>query len=173
MATEGNAPLRTIYITGLRNAHALENEAINIIDRQLDRVDNFPEVAERLRMHRGETRQQIVRLEEVLDGLGEAPSSLKDAALSVMGNMAALSHAVADDEILKNAFANCALENFEIASYKSLIVMAQAADLQSGVSALEASLREEQDMARWCEESIEMITTRYLSLRQDPSSSNH
>ena len=167
MSTQGNSHIRTVYVTGLRNAHALEHEAINIIDRQLERLDDYPEVRERLRLHRGETEQQIVRLEEVLGALGESQSGLKDAALSVMGNMAALSHAIADDEILKNSFANCALENFEIASYKSLITMAQAGGFQGGVSALEASLREEQEMARWCEQSIEQITTRYLSLRQN------
>ncbi len=91
----------------------------------------------------------------------------------MMGNMAALSHSMADDEILKNAFANCALENFEIASYTSLIAMAEAGGFDSGISALQASLREEQEMARWCQESIEQITRRYLSLARDPSIANH
>ena len=173
MATTMESPVRTVYLTGLRNAHALEKEAINIIDRQLDRIEHYPEVADRLRTHRAETEQQILRLEEVLGDKNESSSGLKDAALSVMGNMAALSHSAADDEILKNAFANCALENFEIASYTSLITMAEAGGYQSDISALQASLREEQEMARWCQDSIAQITMKYLSLRRDPGSSNH
>lgn len=168
-----DSPVRTIYLTGLQNAHALEREAISIIDRQLDRIENYPELAERLRHHRGETEHQIQRLEDVLDQLGETPSGLKDGALSLMGKVAGLSHSVADDEILKNAFANCALENFEIASYSSLIVMAQTGGFQSGISALQESLREEENMAQWCADSIEQITRRYLALRQDSSRSNH
>jgi ferritin-like metal-binding protein YciE len=87
--------------------------------------------------------------------------------------MAALGHAAAEDEILKNAFANCALENFEIASYKSLIVMAEEAGEGVGISALQESLREERSMAQWCEESIERITRRYLTLHLDPSAESH
>ena len=173
MATLGRTALRSVYITGLRNAHALEHQALGVIDRQLDRLENFPEVAERLRLHRRETEQQIVRLDEVLDGLKEKPSAVKDMGLNMMGNMAALGHAMAEDEILKNAFANCALENFEIASYKSLLIMADESGEPAGMTALQQSLGEEQAMAQWCDESIELITRRYLELHLDPSASSH
>ncbi len=36
--------------------------------------------------------------------------------LSAGGSMAAIGHSMADDEILKNSFANFAFENFEIAA---------------------------------------------------------
>jgi len=173
MATLAPTALRSVYLSGLRNAHALEHQALGMIDRQLDRLDSFPEVADRLRLHRGETEQQIVRLDEVLGGLGERASGIKDAGLNMMGNLAALGHAAAEDEILKNAFANCALENFEIASYKSLIVMADVAGEGAGIAALQQSLREEQSMAQWCEESIERITQRYLTLHVDSNASSH
>ena len=165
--------VRSVYITGLRNAHALEHQALNAIDRQLDRLENYPEVADRLALHRRETENQIIRLEDVLGGFGETPSGLKDAALAIMGNMAAITHAMAEDEVLKNAFANCAIENFEIASYKSLIIMAEASGSRDGITALQETLREEQAMARWCEESIEKITHRYLTLHGDMDRSSH
>jgi len=38
---------REIFIAGLRNAHAVENQAVSLIKRQLDRIENYPEVAER------------------------------------------------------------------------------------------------------------------------------
>jgi ferritin-like metal-binding protein YciE len=98
---------------------------------------------------------------------------VKDAALNFMGNMGAIGHAMAEDEILKNAFANCALENFEIASYKSLIVMAEESGSGGGISALRETLREEQAMAQWCEDSIEQITRKYLVLHQDRDFSSH
>jgi ferritin-like metal-binding protein YciE len=173
MATLAPTTLRPLYITGLRNAHALEHQALGVIDRQLDRLENFPEVADRLSLHRRETEQQIVRLDEILGEFNETPSGLKDSVLGMMGNMAAIGHAAAEDEILKNAFANCALENFEIASYRSLIVMAEESGFPAGITALQESLREEQAMARWCEDSIEQITRKYLVLHRDPSASSH
>jgi ferritin-like metal-binding protein YciE len=68
----------------------------------------------------------------------------------------------ADDEILKNTFANNAFENFEIAAYKSLIVLAEAAGRGADVQALQMSLAEEQRMAQWVDANVENVTTAYL-----------
>jgi ferritin-like metal-binding protein YciE len=116
-----------IFITGLRNAHAMENQALSIMKPQVGRIENYPEVARRLQLHIEETEGQIERLEQILEALGEKRSSLKDMALSLGGAMAALGHTVAPDEIVKNSFANYAFENYEIAAYKSLIALAEQA----------------------------------------------
>src|SRR4051795_11049604 len=47
---------RSIFVTGLKNAHALEVQATQIIGRQLDRLENYPDVAEGLRLHLEERR---------------------------------------------------------------------------------------------------------------------
>lgn len=41
-----------MFVTGLQNAHAVEQQALALIDRQLDRLVRYPEVADRLRLHR-------------------------------------------------------------------------------------------------------------------------
>ena len=38
-----------IFITGLQNAHALEKQAIQLMERQLERIENYPEVEQLLR----------------------------------------------------------------------------------------------------------------------------
>ena len=156
--------IRDVFVVGLRNAHAVENEALSIMNRQIERLENYPELSSRLRSHVDETKQQLGRLDTILDGLGEDNSTLKDAAASLMGNMAAIGHSVAGDEILKNAFADYAFENYEVAAYRSLITMAEAAAMPRAVPLLEASLREEQAMAEWLEANLPGITERYLSL---------
>ncbi len=107
---------RDIFIVGLRNAHAMESQALSIMKPQLSRIENYPEVAEMLQRHITETEGQIRRIEESLTGLNEDHSRLKVMALSLTGSMAALGHTVAGDEILKNSFANFAFENFEISA---------------------------------------------------------
>jgi uncharacterized damage-inducible protein DinB len=72
---------------------------------------------------------------------------------------------MADDEVLKNTFANLAFENFEIASYKSLIAKARKVGDQSAISALQQTLQEEQRMATWIDENVEQVTERYLDLK--------
>jgi hypothetical protein len=53
-----------------------------------------------------------------LEACGESTSSLKDTATSIVANLQAMGHAMARDEILKNAFADNAFENYEIAAHK-------------------------------------------------------
>ncbi len=48
-------------------------------------------------------------------------------AMSMAGGMAAMGHAMAGDEILKDSLANYAFEHYEIAAYKSLITLARTA----------------------------------------------
>lgn len=157
---------RDLFITGLRNAHAMENQALSIIKPQLKRIENYPEVARRLEEHQRETEGQIDRLEGVLSDLGEDHSTLKDMALSLSGSMAALGHSVADDEILKNAFANYAFENFEIAAYKSLITLADLGGYTAAHGALQANLKEEEAMAAWLADNLRDVTTRYVTLSE-------
>lgn len=164
---------RSLFITGLKNAHALEKEALSLIDRQVQRLENYPEMAERLRAHRKETEEQIVRLDAIFEQLDEKASGLKDLALGTMGNLAALGHTVAGDEVLKNHFANLAFENFEIASYRSLITMAEVAAFQPAVPMLQETLREEEAMAAWVAETIPAVTRKFMTLKAQGETASH
>jgi ferritin-like metal-binding protein YciE len=155
--------IRDVFVVGLRNAHALENQALSIMEPQVSRLKNYPMVEQRLREHIEETKGQQKRLEEILSSLNESHSSLKDMGASFMGSMAAMGHSVAGDEILKNSFANFAFENFEIASYKSLITMAEASGQQAAIRPLTANLQEEERMAQWLQDNLREVTLTYLS----------
>lgn len=158
-----NETVKNIFITGLQNAHALEKEALQLMQRQVERFENYPEMSDLLRTHIAETEGQVRRLDEMLHTFGEDRSLLKDMATQFMANMAAAGHMPMADEVLKNTFANHAFENFEIASYKSLIAMAQAAGHQKFVPALQETLREEEKTAQAIYDMIEPITLKYLS----------
>jgi ferritin-like metal-binding protein YciE len=154
--------VKNIFITGLQNAHAVEKEAIQLMQRQLERFENYPEMSQLLQQHLRETEGQIRRLDEILHTFGEDRSLLKDMATQFMANMAAAGHMPMADEVLKNTFANHAFENFEIASYKSLISMAEAAGFQKFIPALQETLREEEKTAKLIYDMIEPITQKYL-----------
>ena len=165
--------IRSIFITGLRDAHAVEQQALALMDRQIEHLANYPEVEARLRSHRAETEQQIVRLDEILDAMGESHSAIKDAVLSVSGNLAAITHTFAPDEILKNSFANFAFENFEAASYKSLITIAETGSFAAAIPHLQQTLREELAMAQFCDEVLPDVTRKFLSLRASGETASH
>jgi ferritin-like metal-binding protein YciE len=165
MASFATATARTVFVTGLQNAHAVENQALALIDRQLDRLTRYPEICERLRSHRVETEVQIRRLEEILTSLNERSSGWKDMALNFMGNMAALGNAMARDEVLKDQLVNYAFENFEVASYRSLIALAEAAGFEDAAPLLRETLREEEAMAAWVLDTIPDLTLKFVGLR--------
>jgi ferritin-like metal-binding protein YciE len=173
MATQSNDVLQSVFITGLKNVHGVEHQALALIDRQLDHLANYPEIADMLRKHRAETEQQIVRVEEILDGLGESRSWLKDTALTVSGNLAAIAHVFAPDEILKNSFANFAFENFEAASYTSLIALADAGSFTNATPLLRTSLTEEQAMAAWLDSNTAALTLKYVERRAAGQTASH
>jgi ferritin-like metal-binding protein YciE len=154
---------RDIFIDGLRNAHAMEIQARELMERQSERLTDYPEVRSKMQMHLRETEQQLKRLEQCLSSLGESESTIKDTAQSFMGNVMALGHSMAGDEILKNTFANNAFENFEIAAYKSLLTLCGPAGADGARALLEESLKEEEAMATWVDQNVGKVTLAYLN----------
>jgi ferritin-like metal-binding protein YciE len=157
---------RDLFVVGLRNAHAMEVQARELMERQSERLDDYPEVKSKVSAHLQETNEQLRRLEQCLEACGESTSSLKDTTQSFAANMQAMMHSMAGDEILKNTFANEAFENFEIAAYKSLLTLCRAAGVDQATTPLEQSLKEEQRMASWIDSNVEKITMDYLQHEQ-------
>jgi ferritin-like metal-binding protein YciE len=158
--------IRDAFLTGLRNMHALEMSAIELTQRQTERLEHYPEIKARLAQHHAESEEQARRLETILESHDSSISSAKNAASSIMGNVAAALHAPASDEVLKNTFANFAFEHQEIAAYTSLLAMAEFVGDTSAIPALRQSLAEEEAMAEWIRQRIAPTTKRYLELRR-------
>jgi ferritin-like metal-binding protein YciE len=156
--------VQDIYITGLRNAHALENQAVQILSRQVERLENYPKLEAMMRQHIEESRTQAARIEQILERHGTSHSALKDMVTGFMGNMAALAHAPMQDEILKNTFSNFAFEHFEIASYKALLEMADAAGDGQAPQLLRMSLDEEVRMAQFIQDNLSETVRTYMRL---------
>lgn len=153
-----------IFFDGLRNAHAMEKQALSIIQAQLNRLEHYPEMSALLEQHHHETEQQVRRLDEILAGLDETSSSMKDASMSFAGTMSALGHTFADDEILKNSYANYAFEHFEIAAYTSLLTVAETCGASAATPLLRQTLEEEQRMAAAIHDSLDRVTRKFIAL---------
>jgi len=163
MNTNANA-LHELFHTGARNLHALETSAIELTERQVERLENYPEMAARLRQHNIESKAQAERLAAILQRHDTSPSVAKNTVSAVVGNVAAALHAPAPDEVLKNTFANFAFEHQEIAAYTSLIAMAEKIGDTASVAPLRQSLGEEQAMATWLGQQIVPTTVRFMEL---------
>ncbi|WP_424813164.1 ferritin-like domain-containing protein [Roseococcus sp. YIM B11640] len=157
--------IQDIYVTGLVNARAVETQAIQLLSRQVERLESYPEMEAVLRRHISESEAQRDRLDQLLEELGTSSSTLKDMVTGLMANAAALGHAVAPDEVIKNSLANYAFEHYEIATYQSLLTLADMAGHGAAAPALQQSLSEEERMAQWCADHLDATTRRYVQLR--------
>jgi ferritin-like metal-binding protein YciE len=146
----------------LRDAHAMEQAAIDILERQESRIESYPDMQRKVREHLETTRRQADRLEETISSLDGDTSLLKQSAARLMGNMSVLMNAAASDEIIKNAIADYTFEQFEIASYRALIAAAEELGETHVAQTCRENLREEEEMASWLENQLPEITRQFL-----------
>ncbi len=152
-------------VANLRNAHALERQVIAVLVAQLDLLADFPDLHTRLTEHIVETREQARRLEAGLQACGSSTSMVKDALLSVMGLSQSSVQGFADDAVLKAVAADMMTEHLEIATYRTLIVLADMAGKPELRPELEQTLREEEAMAAWFDRNLEPITRRFVEIK--------
>jgi ferritin-like metal-binding protein YciE len=152
---------RDTLIVGLRNAYGLEGQALSTMENVHSRLEHYPELKAAVAQHIEETRRQQQMVEQCLGRFGEEPSTLKEAAMKLMGNMQAMAHGMASDEVLKNLFALYAFEHFEIAAYKSLIALAEDCGERDVGEVCRQILQQEETTARKLESLIEPVTRAY------------
>jgi len=117
---------------------------------------------DRMQRHITESQEQARRLEELLTRHDTSHSTFKDTMMSIVGNLAALGHSTAPDEVVKNTFANFAFEHYEIASYSSLLTLAELVGDTAARATLNTSLREEREMAQWIAEHLDGTIRRFV-----------
>ncbi|AZL57746.1 ferritin-like domain-containing protein [Tabrizicola piscis] len=161
-------PVRSVaeetLIANLRNAHALEKQVIAVLKPQLGLLVDYPDLQAKITQHIAESRQQANRLQTALEACGSSTSMVKDALLSVMGLGQSSVQGFSSDAVLKAIVADMMTEHLEIATYRTLIVLAEMAGKSEICPALEASLQEEEAMAEWFSQNLEQLTRRYIEL---------
>jgi len=151
-----------VYTTALRNTHALESQGLSQIEHQLSGLENYPDYANLLRAHVQTTQEQLKRLEQALSSLGTSASTLKESVTNTAGKVGAAVHALAQDETLKNLYAGYGYQYHQIAAYRSLIAIAEAAGHREHVELFRKSLEEEKQAAQGVEGLIEPVTRTYV-----------
>ena len=162
MAIVGSGSARDIFITGAQNLHAVEKQATQLLNRQVERLEHYPQLAQMLRTHSEESQRQAERLDAILQAEGSDNSLFKDTVTQIAGNLAAIGHSFTSDEVMKNYYANQAFENYEIAAYTSLMAIAEASGFGKHNAVLEQSLNEEKRTAQWLADHNREITLMYL-----------
>jgi ferritin-like metal-binding protein YciE len=149
-------------IAWLNDAHAMENALVQILEHQVKDAEQYPNVQAMLQTHLDQTRRHADVVDGCVQRLGGSTSSIKSGFASLFGQMQALSTGSAEDEMVKNALADYAAENFEVASYTSLITAAELVGDMQTATACRQILAEDQAMANWIEQNLPTLTQMTL-----------
>jgi ferritin-like metal-binding protein YciE len=159
------ADKRDNLIDWLRDAHAMEQQAEQMLSAQKSRLENYPRLRTRIEKHLEETRGQKALLEQTLGRLGSEPSTLKDIGGKLMAFGQAVGGMAVSDEVIKGAMAGYVFEN---AAYTVLIAAAKAAGDVETQKACEQILPQEIAMAEWLKEHLPELTLAFLDRSETP-----
>jgi ferritin-like metal-binding protein YciE len=138
--------INSSLLSYLRDAHALEGQAIELLEAGAERVDD-EQLEAAFREHLKQTKGHRHRIAALLKERGAGPSSLKDAALKAGGlNLSAFLGAQPDSTTKLAGFA-FAFEQLEVAAYELLKRVAERAGDEEAIAAAEQILAEERHAA--------------------------
>lgn len=146
----------------LRDAYAMETQAIEMLERQEGRITNYPEMLAKVKEHIQVSQRQADRLKQCLQKLGADTSAIKTGIAMLIGNAQSISGVFAEDEIVKASIFNYSFEHFEIANYRALISTAEHCGETEIARLCKESLDEELEMAGWLEQRLPQVTKTYL-----------
>ena len=156
--------LRDTLSTWLKDAYAMEQGIVEILERQIDQFHDMPDAQTRIRQHLELTRNHAERVRGCVERLGDDVSRVKSGMANVLGAVQGMSTGMAKDKMVKNAMGNYAIEHFVIASYMALMTAAREMGHEDIAMVCEGIMQEEQEMAQWLEQSLPLVTRTHLAM---------
>ncbi|MFL9827047.1 ferritin-like domain-containing protein [Rhodoplanes sp. SY1] len=147
----------------LRDAHAMEKHAEQMLSNTASRLEHYPELRAKIERHLEQTRSQAERLQGCIERHGGSTSVFKDTAAQVLGFGQALTGVFTSDEVVKASVASFAFEQMEMATYKALITAAESAGDLTTKEVCQEILAEEKEMAGWLDENLPGVVRTFLA----------
>jgi ferritin-like metal-binding protein YciE len=154
---------RQHYLAWLRDAHAMEEQALTMMQGMSGRLEHYPQLRARIQDHIRETQEQISGLSRLLDRQGSGSSVVKDTMGKVTAFAQSMSGMFTEDEVVKGTLASFTFENMEIASYRILIDAAEQLGDSEAIEVFRRALQQEEAMADWLAAHSSEITRTFLS----------
>lgn len=148
-------------INWLDDAYAMENGLIGILQTHASQFgDVSPNASRRLQQHVVETQQHAQRLTDCLRILNTAPSAVKSGVSSVIGTLEGSATAMFRDTLVKDALADYASEQFEIACYTALIAAATELGHPEVARLCRMNLEEDRAMGEWLLQQLPAVVSQ-------------
>ena len=146
----------------LRDAHAMEIQAIESVENQIDRIRNYPELRNWAQEHVQVAQQHRELIRECIERRGGSTSTLKDVTMAVVGKFQELTGMLMADEVLKNIIGDYSFKHYQIACYKSLIAAAEEASDPETKRVCEGIVSTDQQLVDRLLPYIPQVTREYM-----------
>ncbi|HET6468508.1 MAG TPA: ferritin-like domain-containing protein [Geminicoccaceae bacterium] len=156
------ANVKDNFVPWLRDARAMESQAVELLEKQAPRLDNYPQLQARIRQHLEETHRQAEMLDRCLERYGTDRSMIKEAITKIGGTLQALWPSMSSDEVVKGAITGYAFEHWEIGNYRALIAAADELGDMETKRVLQEILQQEEAMASFLEQHLPDTTREFL-----------
>jgi ferritin-like metal-binding protein YciE len=143
-----------LLIDWLNDAYAMEETQLRMLENHIRDAADFPDMQQRLTRHAEETRHHAELMRELLLRREARPQAVKSNLNRFMNQIREWATGTDDDELVKNALADIAAEQFEIASYEALLTAAEDVGDQETVAVCQQILQDEYEMARWLKDHL-------------------
>lgn len=155
---------KDVYLHWLNDAYAMEKHVEEVLEDQVNRSKDFPDIQGRIQQHLDLTRSQADRVKTCIERNGGSVSALKTGMANLMGSVMGAGTGMAKDTLIKDVLADIATENFEMASYAALINAARAVGDLETARVCEEIFHEEEGMEGWL--THELPTVSQIALQQ-------
>lgn len=137
--------LNDLFLHTLQDIYFAEKQIVKALPKMMKKTDS-PELGKAFESHLAETEQQVTRLEQVFEMLGEKPKATKCPAIE--GIIEEANELIADikDPDTRDAgmiAAAQAVEHYEITRYGTLVSWAELLGMQDAAKVLGQTLKEE------------------------------
>jgi len=137
--------MEDLFLHGLQDVYYAENQIVKSLPSMIDKAANR-QLSAALRAHLSETKQQVKRLDQVFERLGQDPKGTDCPAIDGLIKEAdGVAGEVDDQKVMDAAIIGSAqaIEHYEISRYGTLIAWAKELGHGNVVPLLNANLKEE------------------------------
>lgn len=153
---------KKIYVAWLNDAHALEENLITVLEKQIKDASGKPEMKDKLQEHLEETKHHEQLVRACLARHGEEPSGSKDLLAKLGAALEGMGTSLANDTAVKNVHSGYAAEHMEIASYTLIRAAAVEHNDMETVAVCDEILADENEMAQWLLQQLPLVTVAHM-----------
>jgi ferritin-like metal-binding protein YciE len=155
--------LQTLYINELKDIYSAEQQLVKALPKMVKSAES-QELSEAFENHLEETKNQVSRLEQIFESLGENPKGIKCVGMEGIVKEGAETMDEYDGKLLDAGLISAAqrVEHYEMAAYGSVCAYAELLDRSEDLGLLKETLEEEKQADEKLTELSETINQEAL-----------